>query len=75
MQISHSTPLSNLLESYPFLREALPRINARFHMLNSPIVRVMIKQATIGEMSRRSGMQEDILIRAIEDCIRERKPN
>ena len=69
-KITADTRLSDLLAAYPFLKEALPQIHARFKMLGTPLGKVMMQQATIAEMSRRSGMDIDALILSIEDRIR-----
>ena len=69
MQMTSSTRLSDLLNIYPELDQQLPSIHKRFQMLPSPIAKVRIKQATIAEMSRRSGMEESAMIEAINRLI------
>lgn len=69
IDISGSTRLADLLADYPFLRQQLPAVHPRFAMLNSPLASVMLKKATIDEMSRRSGMGRDHLICALEGLI------
>ena len=39
-------------------------------MLNSPLGKIMEKKATIAEMSKKSGMDEDALIVRITELIR-----
>lgn len=68
-KITVDTPLSDLLAAYPFLKEALPQIHAKFKMLNTPLGKVMMHQATISEMSKRSGMDVNVLIHAITESI------
>lgn len=69
MSISAQTRLSDLLARYPFLKEKLPEVNASFEMLRSPLAKVMLRIATIAEMSKRSGMEEQKLIAAIQGLI------
>lgn len=69
MQMTSTTRLSDVLNIYPELEHHLPTINKRVQMLPSPIAKVMIKQATIAEMSRRSGMEESAMIEAINNLI------
>lgn len=45
-------------------------MNDKFSMLNSPLGRIMEKKATIAEMSKKSGMDEDALIASITELIR-----
>lgn len=71
--LSGSTKLSELLSAYPWLKEALIGMNDRFKMLNSPLGKIMVKQATISEMSKRSGIDEAVLIEKLESMIA--KPN
>lgn len=68
--ITADTRLSDLLAAYPSLKEVLPRIHAKFRILSTPLGKVMIQQATILEMSRRSGMDVHALISSIEGQIR-----
>ena len=68
--ISSQTRLADLLTAHPELMTRLPLINRRFHLLHSPMAKGMIQKATIADMSKRSGMDEAILIHAIEDAIR-----
>ena len=69
MNITRETKLADLLTEYPQLREKLPEINEKFKMLNSPIGKVMLKKATIDEMSKKSGMDVDKLIQELRALI------
>lgn len=63
------TKLSDLLESYPWLKESLIGVSEKFHLLNTPLGKVMIKKATISEMSKRSGFEEAFLIEKLQSLI------
>ena len=67
--ITGDTRLKDLLALAPALKAELPKINASFKMLNTPLARVMIPKATVRMMSERSGMELDVLIKAIEDFL------
>lgn len=67
--LNGSTKLADILAAYPWLKAKLPQINEKFKLLNSPLGAVMLKTATITEMSKRSGMREDILIEKLGDLI------
>ena len=44
-------------------------MNEKFKMLNSPIGKIMMGKATIAEMSKRSGMEAEMIIAKIEELI------
>ena len=70
MNITRETKLAELLKEYPWLREEIVKVNEKFSMLNSPLGKVMEKEATIAEMSKKSGMDEDVLIEKLAELIR-----
>ena len=70
MNITRETKLAELLREYPWLREEIVKVNEKFSMLNSPLGKVMEKKATIAEMSKKSGMDEDVLIEELAELIR-----
>ena len=63
------TKLSDLLSAYPWLNEALPKVNEKFRLLHSPLGKVMLKTATIFDMSKRAGMNENVLIEKLNALI------
>lgn len=67
--ITTETKLSDLIARYPWLKAELPQINERFKMLNTPVGKLMLDKATIGEMSKRSGMETDAIISGINQLI------
>ena len=70
MNITRETKLAELLKEYPWLREEIAKVNDKFSMLNSPLGKIMEKKATIAEMSKKSCMDEDVLIAKITELIR-----
>lgn len=69
MQITRDTRLLDLINQYPWLKDELPKINEKFKMLNTPMGKIMIGKATIVEMSKKSGMDADTLIRKLQQLI------
>lgn len=69
MTITENTKLSELIQSYPWLKEELPTISSKFKMLQSPMGKIMAKKATIAEMSRRSSIDATVLIQKLEQLI------
>ncbi len=70
MNITRETKLAKLLKQYPWLRSEIAKVNDKFSMLNSPLGKIMEKKATIAEMSKKSGMDEDVLIEKLAELIR-----
>ena len=69
MNINKDTKLSDLLTAYPWLKAELSTVNEKFRMLNTPMGKVMLRKATVGEMSKRSGMDEAELIEKLTKLI------
>lgn len=71
IQISKQTKLSDLIKTYPDLRNRLREVNPKFKMLSTPMGNIMIPKATVQDMIERSGMPEAELISGIEKLISE----
>lgn len=69
MQITRDTRLLDLINQYPWLKDELPKINEKFKMLNTPMGKIMMGKATIVEMSKKSGIDADTLIRKLQQLI------
>ena len=69
MEITKETKLSDLLGQYPWLKEELSKVNDKFKMLNTPMGKIKMGKATIAEMSKKSGMDADTLIRKLQQLI------
>lgn len=69
MQITRDTRLLDLINQYPWLKDELPKINEKFKMLNTPMGKIMMGKATIVEISKKSGMDADTLIRKLQQLI------
>ena len=69
MQITRDTRMLDLINQYHWLKDELPKINEKFKMLNTPMGKIMMGKATIVEMSKKSGMDADTLIRKLQQLI------
>ena len=61
--------MSDLIAQYPWLKEEMVKVNEKFKMLSSPVGKLMMGKATIAEMSKRSGMEMDVLIGRLNEII------
>ena len=68
-EITKDTRLSELLTEYPWLKEKIVEVNDKFKILNTPVGKVMMGKATIAEMSRKSGMDVDVIISKVKELI------
>ena len=71
MDITKETKLADLFAAYPWLKDEMTKISDKFKLLNSPLGKVMVKKATISEMSRKSGMDADVIIEKLNGMIAE----
>ena len=69
MDITKETKLKELLADNPQIKEELAEINPKFKMLNTPMGKVMLGKATVGDMSEKSGMDVNELIRKLTAMI------
>ena len=70
MEITKDTKLKDLIIKYPWLKDEMAKVNDKFKMLNTPVGKVMLGKATITEMSKKSGMDADVIISKISDLIK-----
>lgn len=69
MELTKDTKLADLLADYPCLNGEMAKVNEKFKMLNTPVGKIMLGKATIAEMSKKSGMDADIIISRINELI------
>ena len=69
MEITKETKLTDLIAEYPWLKGEMAKVNEKFKMLNTAVGKIMMGKATIAEMSKKSGMDADIIISRISELI------
>ena len=69
MEITKDTRLADLIAQYPWLKGEMAKVNEKFKMLNSPIGKMMMGKATIAEMSKKSGVEAEVIIGKIKELI------
>ncbi|MBR5381447.1 MAG: DUF1858 domain-containing protein [Oscillospiraceae bacterium] len=70
MKLTQETKLKDLLAAYPWLIDEAVKLDGRFRALRSPLARRLIAKADIAEASRRTGVDTETIIAAIEDMVR-----
>ncbi|MEE0957665.1 MAG: hypothetical protein UH734_06225 [Ruminococcus sp.] len=69
MEINSTTKLTDILEAYPWLPDELIKIDSRFKIIKSPVGKIMIKNATIADAVKKTGLEEDVLIEELKKMI------
>lgn len=69
MEINEKTMLVDILDEYPWIKDELPKIDKKFKMLKTPLGKVMMRNADITEMSRRSGLSIEDIITMLNNII------
>ena len=69
MNITKDTKVLHILNTYPELREKLPKLDPRFKKINSPMARILISSWTMDYISKKSGYSVEKLIAMLDDII------
>lgn len=69
MNITKDTKVPDILNTYPELREKLPKLDPRFKKINSPMARILISSWTMDDISKKSGYSVEKLIAMLDDII------
>lgn len=70
MNINSNTKVADILSQYPWLFDELTKISDRFMMAKTPMGKMMLKKATIADMSKRSGVDETTLVSKLNELIK-----
>lgn len=69
MDFNAQTPLRDIMEQYPDLKEKLIKREPRAKVIDTPLGRMMLKKATIGDVSAKTGVPADRLIQELKKLI------
>ncbi len=69
MEFNENTRIADLVAAYPWLPEKVAQMDERLRIVNTPIGRLLMKRATIGDASRRSGYSVERLIGELNKVI------
>ena len=68
-ELNESTRVQALIDRYPFLVDEAIRIDERFAMIRNPLVRALVKKATLGDLSRRAGIPMEQITGTIRELL------
>ena len=62
MELNENTRLADIVAEYPWLPDALVQMDSRFKIITSPLGRLLIRTATLGDACRRAGYPLETVI-------------
>jgi len=69
IEITSNTKLSALMREYPWLVDEAVKMDSRFKVLKSPVGKLFLKNATIGELSEKAGLSAEEIIGQVKNWI------
>ena len=69
MNYNDQTKLTEILAQYPWLPEELIKLDSRFKIVNTPIGKMMIKNATLADLSEKAGLSTDELLQKLQEMV------
>ena len=69
MEINKNTKLTELLEQYPFLKEEALKISEKFAIIDTPIGKMLLKNASIADLCRKANLSEATVLKKIQSLI------
>lgn len=71
MEFNEKTKIADIIAAYPWLPEKAAQMDKRLEIINSPIVKALMRHATLADASKRSGYPVDKIIREMQKLIDE----
>lgn len=71
MEINENTRLRDLLAAYPWMPEAVAKMDPRLQIVNTALGRMLIKKYTIADVSAKTGYAAEEIIREARKLIAE----
>lgn len=69
MNYNDQTKLTDILAQYPWLPEELIKLDSRFKIVNTPIGKMMIKKATVADLSEKAGLPTEELLKRLQEMV------
>ena len=69
MNYNSQTKLTDILAEYPWLPEELIKLDSRFKIVNTPIGKMMIKKATVADLSEKAGLPTEELLKRLQEMV------
>ena len=69
MELNANTRLKDILDTYPWLPDALIQIDGRFKIINNPIGKMLIRTASVGDACKKAGYSADAALEELKKLI------
>ncbi len=69
MEFNGNTKLTDILKEFPWLPDALEKLDGRFKIIKTPVGKMMIKNMTISDMSKKINFPENDIINQLKQMI------
>lgn len=71
--VTPETKLSDVLDAYPWLPEALIQMDAGFKKINNPVIKALIKRSTVADAGKYAGYSPERLISELNRLVEARE--
>ena len=69
MEITRDTKVMDIMNEYPWIKGEVMKIDDKFKVLDTPLAKIILKKATIADVSEKSGIDEGTIIETITNII------
>ncbi len=73
MAFDINTKISEIIKQYPWLPDELTKIDGRFDIINNPVGKMLLKNATVSDIISKTGMQPEDAMAKLNDLIASHK--
>ena len=73
MTINKSTKLKELMQAFPWLMDEAVKLDPKFKVLNNPVGKAFIKNATVEDLSKKSGLTVNEILDWIKEQVEKRR--
>ncbi|WP_316608681.1 hypothetical protein [uncultured Ruminococcus sp.] len=73
MKFDVNTKIAEILKQFPWLPEELVKIDSRFSIVNSPIGKMLIKNATVADLCGKAGIEPEDALKKLDELIASHK--
>ena len=69
MDFNSNTKLTDILKEYPWLPDELEKLDGRFKIIKAPVGKMMIRNMTLSDMSKKINFPENDIIDKLKQMI------
>ena len=73
MTINRNTKLKEIMDAFPWLLDEAVKLDPKFKILNNPVGKAFIKNSTIEDLSKKSGLTVNEILDWLKEMIENRK--